>query len=134
MLPEDRQIPGDESLYAAKPESKTDLAAHEAATSPHNDLAEPTEGQKEAGNYAKGHVRIGGLDVSIENPAGSERSGVGRDGKPWSTTMEAHYGYIRGSEGRDGETPFAPTTEFSVSNSLRRARRVKFPSLPSFPI
>ena len=31
----------------------------------------PTEAQKTAGNYQKGHVRIHGLDVTIENPKGS---------------------------------------------------------------
>lgn len=83
--------------------SPVDAAAHEAATSPGNALPEPTDAQKEAGNYAKGHVRIGGLDISIENPIGSERTGVDRDGKPWSVTMAAHYGYVRRTEGKDGE-------------------------------
>lgn len=61
----------------------------------------PTEAQKEAGNYRKGHVAIAGLDVSIENPAGSERSGTDAEGKPWSTTMQDHYGYIKGTKGKD---------------------------------
>lgn len=79
----------------------TDLAAHAAATSPTNDLPEPTQAQKEAGNYQKGHVRLGGLDISIENPQGSKRSGVDRGGKPWSVEMKSHYGYIKGTVGRD---------------------------------
>lgn len=78
-------------------------AAHAAATSPQNDLPEPTEGQKEAGNYQKGHVRIAGLDVSIENPAGSERSGRNAQGEPWSQTLQDHYGYVRGTKGKDKE-------------------------------
>jgi len=78
-----------------------DAAAHVAATSPNNDLAQPTQAQKEAGNYQKGHVKIGGLDLSIENPAGSERSGVDKGGKAWSVTMKSHYGYIRGTVGKD---------------------------------
>jgi hypothetical protein len=78
-----------------------DAAAHEAATSPHNDLPAPTEGQIEAGNYKKGHVRIGGIDISIENPAGSARTGIDPNGKPWSVTMKSHYGYIKGSVGAD---------------------------------
>lgn len=82
---------------------KVDAAAHAAATSPKNDLPEPTQAQKEAGNYAKGHVRVAGLDVSIENPAGSTRSGTGTDGKPWSVTMRSHYGYIRRTMGADGD-------------------------------
>lgn len=80
-----------------------DQAAHEAATSPQNVLPEPTDAQKEAGNYSKGHVRVGGLDISIENPIGSERSGTDPDGKPWSVTMAAHYGYVRKTEGKDGD-------------------------------
>lgn len=80
-----------------------DDAAHEAATSELNDLPEPTEAMKEAGNYKVGRVRVGGLDISIENPAGSERSGNDPNGEPWSVTMSAHYGYIRRTEGSDGE-------------------------------
>ncbi|MCL7999973.1 cell wall hydrolase, partial [Brucella sp. 21LCYQ03] len=78
-----------------------DIAAAQAATHPDNDYAEPTQAQKEAGNYAKGHVRLGGMDLSIENPAGSERKGVDSNGTAWSTTMEGHYGYIKGTVGRD---------------------------------
>lgn len=75
--------------------------AHDAASSPLNDLPSPTDGQKEAGNYKKGHVNIQGLDISIENPAGSVRSGKDADGTPWSTAMQHHYGYIKGTVGRD---------------------------------
>ncbi len=78
-----------------------DRAAHEAAPSPQNDLPEPTPAQKEAGNYKKGHIKIGGLDISVENPQGSERKGTDRSGKPWSVTMQHHYGYIKGTVGRD---------------------------------
>lgn len=80
---------------------KVDLEAHKAATSPLNALPEPTEGQKEAGNYQKGHVKINGLNISIENPQESVRSGKDRSGKPWETTMKEHYGYIRGTKGKD---------------------------------
>lgn len=78
-----------------------DEAAHEAATSPTNDRPEPTQAQKEAGNYKLGHITLAGLDISIENPAGSERKGVDRDGKAWAITMKSHYGYIKGTRGRD---------------------------------
>lgn len=80
-----------------------DDRAHEAATSPKNDKDEPTEGMKKAGNYELGHDRIAGLNISIENPEGSTRSGKDRDGKPWSVTMKSHYGYIRGTKGKDKE-------------------------------
>lgn len=66
-------------------------------------MIEPTEAQKEAGNYAKDHVRVQGLEVSIENRKGSQRSGTGKDGKSWSVKMPAHYGYIRGTVGSDGD-------------------------------
>ena len=63
----------------------------------------PTDGQKEAGNYKKGHVRIGQFDITVENPKGSVRRGTDANGKPWETTMQNTYGYIRGTEGVDGD-------------------------------
>src|SRR5262249_30042795 len=63
----------------------------------------PTEAQKEAGNYKKHHTRIHGLDISIENKAGSIRSGVGPNGEPWRVKMPAAYGYIKRTEGADGD-------------------------------
>lgn len=78
-----------------------DEAAHQAATSPLNDKAQPTEGQKKAGNYAKGHLKFQGLDIAVENPQGSTRSGTAPDGTTWETKMANHYGYIKGSVGKD---------------------------------
>ena len=63
----------------------------------------PTEAQKEAGNYKKGHVRIDGYDVTIENPKGSVRSGKDANGQEWSITMNNDYGYIRGTKAVDGD-------------------------------
>ena len=63
----------------------------------------PTEAQKEAGNYKKGHVRIGQFNITVENPKGSVRRGTDADGKAWETTMQNTYGYIRGTEGVDGD-------------------------------
>lgn len=63
----------------------------------------PTDAQKEAGNYKKGHIKIDGFDITIENPRGSERSGVDAGGNAWSVTMNNTYGYIRGTEGVDGD-------------------------------
>lgn len=68
-------------------------AADEAATSPNNDLPEPTAAQKQAGNYRKGHVSVQGLSLAIENPKGSVRRGTDPDGKEWSHAMSDHYGY-----------------------------------------
>jgi predicted RNA methylase len=64
---------------------------------------DPTPGQKEAGNYKKGHVQVGMFDVTIEQPVGSVRRGKDADGKEWKTTMQNTYGYIRGTEGVDGD-------------------------------
>lgn len=80
-----------------------DQAAHAAATSPLNDLPQPTQAQKEAGNYQKGHVNLHGLDIAIENPQGSERRGVSPDGTEWSSTLASHYGYFKRTNGNDGD-------------------------------
>ena len=79
-----------------------DSAANEAATGD-NDQAEPTEAQKLAGNYKKGRVTIAGLDITIENPKGSTRSGKSIDGETWSITMQHHYGDFAGTKGADGD-------------------------------
>lgn len=63
----------------------------------------PTEGQKEAGNYKMGHVKVDGMDITIENPKGSVRSGKDANGKEWSVAMNNTYGYIRGTRGVDGD-------------------------------
>lgn len=82
---------------------RIDEAAHEAATSPLNDKPHPTPSQVEAGTYAKGHFNLHGLQISIENPKGSIRAGVARDGRPWQTEMQNHYGYIRRTLSKDGD-------------------------------
>ena len=63
----------------------------------------PTQAQKDAGNYRKGHIKLDGYDITIENPKGSERSGVDADGNSWSTRVNNTYGYIRGTKGVDGD-------------------------------
>jgi hypothetical protein len=78
-------------------------AAHEAATSHLNDLPQPTEAQLKAGNYRHGHITLHGLDITLENPKGSVRSGIDPDGKPWSVTMPAIYGYFKRSVAKDGD-------------------------------
>ncbi|WP_303805616.1 LPD38 domain-containing protein [Aeromonas rivipollensis] len=64
---------------------------------------EPTEAQKEAGNYKKGHLTLQGLDIALENPKGSTRSGTDQDGKAWQSTMAHDYGYIKRTLGADGD-------------------------------
>ena len=96
---------GQEDQYREKgkskkqqPSQKEAIAKAEAETD-----TNPTEAQKEAGNYKKGKVTIQGFDISIEQPKGSTRSGVNTDGKAWSVTMNNTYGYIRKTEGKDGD-------------------------------
>ncbi len=64
---------------------------------------EPTEAQKEAGNYKKGHIKLQGLDIALENPKGSTRSGTDQDGRAWQSTMAHDYGYIKRTQGADGD-------------------------------
>ena len=83
-------------------EKKADLAADIAAA--RDATTEPkSKEQADAGNYAKGKFRMHGLHFSLENPKGSVRSGTDKNGKKWSSTMTADYGYIRGTLGKDGD-------------------------------
>ena len=63
----------------------------------------PTEAQKEAGNFKKGHVQVGTFDITIEQPQGSIRRGTDANGKHWESKMHNTYGYFRGTEGVDGD-------------------------------
>jgi hypothetical protein len=62
-----------------------------------------TPAQKEAGNYAKAHLKIGDMEIAIENPRGSKREGVSPSGRKWSVKMPDHYGYIKDTKGADGD-------------------------------
>lgn len=73
-----------------------DLAARSVNT-------DPSDAQKAAGNYAKGHLTIQGLPITIETPKGALRRGVGPDGTPWENESPAHYGYVKKTEGADGD-------------------------------
>lgn len=99
----EKQVSGPESFVQPieNKGTQTVQTAVEAASAQVN--TEPTPAQAEAGNYKKGHVTIGEFDITIENPAGSVRKGVDADGKEWSTTMANAYGYIKGTEGVDGD-------------------------------
>jgi hypothetical protein len=77
--------------------------AHRAATSPWNNHRPPTKAQAAAGNYLTGPVPWQGLSLRIENPAHTVREGIGEDGVPWRNLMQAHYGYITGTRGADGD-------------------------------
>ena len=62
----------------------------------------PTEAQKEAGNYQKGHIKLYGLDISIENPVGSIRKGTDKKGNDWAIMLNNSYGYIRRTVSPEG--------------------------------
>lgn len=86
---------------------------------------EPTDGQKEAGNYRKGKVTLHGMTISIENPRGSTRSGTDKSGKVWSIEMPHHYGYFLRTEARDGDHvdvfigPDPESTKVWIVNQIR---------------
>jgi len=94
----------------AEPAARQDAVESESAT-PAEQVEQaaaevdqnPTEPQIEAGNYKKGHVTVQGLDITLENPRGSIRSGTDPDGNEWSVTMAHHYGYLKRTKGADGE-------------------------------
>lgn len=109
-------------LSEPTPGAALEEAAHLAATSPKNDRLEPTNAQKEAGNYAKGHAAVAGLDLSIENPEGSTRRDTKNDPPAWQNEMKgAHYGYIRGTVGMDDDhidTFIKPSTPRDFSGDV----------------
>ena len=102
-LPADQQTSDKENTKkVTDSEGENTLKAKiEAASADVN--TEPTEAQKEAGNYKKGHVQVGTFDITIEQPEGSIRRGTDADGKKWESKMHNTYGYFRGTEGVDGD-------------------------------
>ena len=89
--PETKQEKAEKSISAKVKEASADVNT------------EPTEAQKEAGNYKKGHVQVGAFDITIEQPEGSIRRGTDADGKQWESKMHNTYGYFRGTEGVGGD-------------------------------
>lgn len=47
-------------------------------------------------------LKFQGLDISVENRAGSTRRGTSPHWGPWETHMKYDYGYVKGSKGMDG--------------------------------
>mgnify|MGYP000009429204 CR=1 FL=1 len=89
--PETKQEKAENSISARVKEASADVNTA------------PTEAQKEAGNYKKGHVQVGAFDITIEQPQGSIRRGTDAAGKQWESKMHNTYGYFRGTEGVDGD-------------------------------
>lgn len=99
-------------------------AADEAAASPNNDTPEPSYKQQLAGNYKKGHLYLHGLPIAIETPKSAYRSGVDTDGEKWRTKMSAHYGYIKGTKGADGDALDVFIGEHPESNTAYIVKQV----------
>ncbi|MDY0190711.1 MAG: LPD38 domain-containing protein [Desulfuromonas sp.] len=104
----EQQLSGQEDIFStentkaeAGVTTATDSAQVAVTDSQYN--PNPSEAQKEAGNYKKAHVKFQGIDITIENPVGSERSGVDPDGNTWSNTIKHDYGYIKRTTGADGD-------------------------------
>lgn len=76
--PETKQEKAEKSISAKVKEASADVNT------------EPTEAQKEAGNYKKGHVQVGTFDITIEQPEGSIRRGTDADGKQWEVRSSDH--------------------------------------------
>ena len=93
---------GDDGKFSAIEESAPSVQ-HQVELAEQETNTHPTEAQKEAGNYKKGHVKVAGFDISIEQPKGSVRSGKDAYGNTWSVTMNNAYGYINGAIGVDGD-------------------------------
>ena len=84
-------------------ESKETSLSEQISTASAEVNTNPTDAQKEAGNFKKGHVQVGTFDITIEQPQGSIRRGKDANGKKWESKMHNTYGYFRGTEGVDGD-------------------------------
>lgn len=69
----------------------------------HKPWHEPSIAQKRAGNYAKRRIAWRGLELVIENEAGSVRTFLNPDGSVGEKRLNFPYGYVRGSTGADGD-------------------------------
>ena len=97
--------------------AELDRAAHDSAFG-RNLLPTPSEAQCQAGNYRVGRVNIHGLPVSIEQPRDSVRCGTDASGKAWRSRMAAHYGYINGTTGADGDHVDCFIGDWPISNTV----------------
>lgn len=93
----------DESKGDGTPEAPRQVDSHEDIDKVVDRVVEPTDGQAEAGNYRKAHLKLHGLDITVENPKGSTRSGVSPEGLRWTAEIPATYGYVKRSTGADGD-------------------------------
>jgi 5'(3')-deoxyribonucleotidase len=88
----------EEAIYGKKEVEKLTDKLKKIVVNP-----EPSEKQKEQGNYAKGEIVFKGIPIMIENTPGSIRFGFDERGRKWVSRMKAHYGYVKRTEGADGD-------------------------------
>lgn len=74
--------------------SKVKNFAKPTATTTSTFKAAPSMTPKTADFYEEEHITFSGIPVTIENRAGTERSGIGKDGKEWTTHMNFDYGFF----------------------------------------
>lgn len=79
-----------------------EITSEEITAEAENANLNPTDAQKEAGNYRMGHISIKGMKIAIENPKGSKRY-YKENGEEKYNVMKNHYGYFNISKGKDGD-------------------------------
>jgi hypothetical protein len=91
---------------ANMPQKAADAIAKSKASAPDivGRAAEPTEAQKEAGNYELARIPKNdfGKPQAVETHAGQVRRGTGPEG-PWENESPYHYGYFNKTKGPDGD-------------------------------
>jgi cell wall-associated NlpC family hydrolase len=66
-------------------------------------VAEVNHGPAKVAFKLQGQTSVQGIPIAIENRKVSVRKGTDPDGTPWRTVYKIPYGYIKGTEGNDGE-------------------------------
>jgi hypothetical protein len=90
-----------ESEHTSNPAIQTEIAMDHITEDP-NYYPKLKKMEKDAYRL-QGHTTFQGLPIAIENRKGSVREGVDEDGKPWRSVFKLPYGYIKKTEGNDGE-------------------------------
>ena len=83
----------------------SEITSEEVMAETENVNLNPTDGQKEAGNYKMGHISVKGMKIAIENPKGSKRyyGETDANGNRKYNVMKQHYGYFNVTKGKDGD-------------------------------
>lgn len=116
-------------LFRRTDGSPAAMAREDAAISARADgWVKPTPAQAKSGEYFKPPMVWNGLDIAIENPAGTVREGVDETGKAWRTEFRYDYGEILGTRGMDGDPvdvfigPNAAAPEVYIVRQMKRKR------------